>query len=238
MRRILFIYPIMALVLAALPVNPAGAVETRPAPATIEVDADCEVLATPDMATLNLEIVTQAPQAQAASEENARQAEALLAAVKKLLGPKEKIQTLGYRVDPVYQTEKDKPRTIAAYQASHRLQVKLLEVNKLGPVIDTAMKNGANRLEGPFWSNSRQEELLQQAAVLALNRGRDLAQALAQASGLKIRRVVKISTSHPLPRPMAGEGVMRAAAAPAATPIEVKDQKFISHIQAVFELAP
>ena len=65
---------------------------------------------------------------------------------------------------------------------------------RLGTVIDTAMKNGATRVNGPYWSHSRLEELQRQAAVNALERARRLAEALAQAAGLKIKGVDKIST--------------------------------------------
>ncbi len=69
-----------------------------------------------------------------------------------------------------------------------------MDVARLGKVIDTALKSGATRVNGPYWSHSRSEELQRQAAVNALERARRLAEALAQAAGLKIKSVDKIST--------------------------------------------
>lgn len=72
----------------------------------------------------------------------------------------------------------------------------------------------------------------------ALGRGRRLAEALAQASGLKIKGVEKISTGvRPMPLRAAGEAYMAAPGA-APTPIEVGEEEIKAHIQAVFQLTP
>ena len=57
--------------------------------------------ATPDVARLTLEVETQAATAGAAGQENAKQAERVLAALKPKLGPEDKVRTLGYRLTPV-----------------------------------------------------------------------------------------------------------------------------------------
>ena len=53
-------------------------------------------MATPDVARLTLEVETQAATAVAAGQENAKQADAVLKAVKAGLGPEDKLRTLGY----------------------------------------------------------------------------------------------------------------------------------------------
>ena len=117
----------------------------------------------------------------------------MLAAVKQVLGPEDKLRTLGYRLMPVHSyKDKSSPPAIKGYQAVNRLEVKVLGVARLGTVIDTALKNGATRVDGPYWSHSRIEELQRQAAVNALERARALAEALALAAGLKIKGVDKI----------------------------------------------
>jgi uncharacterized protein YggE len=184
-------------------------------------------------------VETQAAKAAAAAQENARRADALLQALKKVLGPQDQLRTLGYRLTPVYAArDKHSPPEIKAYRAINRLEVKVREVARLGEVIDTAWTNGAARINGPFWSHSRAEELQRQAAVDALGRARRLAEALAQAAGLKIKGVDKISTGIRFipPRPT-GEAFMMAKAAP-PTPIEVGEEEIRAHIQAVFLVRP
>jgi uncharacterized protein YggE len=111
----------------------------------------------------------------------------------------------------------------------------------LGTVIDTALKNGATRVNGPYWSHSRLEELQRQAAVNALERARRLAEALAQAAGLKIKGVDKISTGIRIIAPRgAGENYLMAkAVSPTSpTPIEVGEEEIKAHLQAVFLVSP
>ena len=196
-------------------------------------------MATPDLASLTLEVETQAATAVAAGQENAKQAKALLAAVKAVLGPQDKLRTLSYRLLPVHAyQDKSSPPEIKGYQAVNQLEVKVLDLARLGNVIDTARKNGATRVNGPYWSHSRLEELQRQAAVNALERARRLADALAQAAGLKIKAVDKISTAMRIIAPRgAGEARLMAKAA-SPTPLEVGEEEIRAHIQAVFLVSP
>jgi uncharacterized protein len=240
MLHIMRSFFLIFLVVAALSQPSQGA--TTASPPNISVDAEGKVLATPDVASLTLEVEMQAATAAAAGQENAKQTERVIAAVKQVLSPKDKLRTLGYRLMPVHSyKDKSSPPEIKGYQAVNQLEVKILDVARLGTVIDTALKNGATRVNGPYWSHSRIEELQRQAAVNALERARALAEALAQAAGLKIKSVDKISTGVRIIAPRgAGEAyLMPKAAAPASpTPIEVGEEEIKAHIQAVFLVSP
>lgn len=236
MQRTILSFFLVAFTVAGLS-RPAPAA-APPSPPTISVDAEGEVTATPDVARLTLEVETQAATAAAAGQENAKQAGRVLAALKPKLGPGDKLRTLGYRLTPVYSyKEKSSPPEIKGYRAVNRIEVKVVDVARLGTVIDTALTGGATRVNGPYWSHSRMEELQQQAAVNALERARRLAEALAQAAGLKIKGVDKISTGIRIisPRAAGASDLMARAASPAPpTPIEVGEEEIKAHIQAVF----
>ena len=159
MQRIILEVFMVATVIAGFSLAPAQAAET-PSPPSISVDADGKVMATPDLARLTLEVETQAATAAAAGQENAKQANAVLAAVKPVLGPEDKLRTLGYRLLPVHAyKDKSSPPEIKGYSAVNQIEVKVLDVARLGNVMDTAMKDGATRVNGPYWSHSRLEEL-------------------------------------------------------------------------------
>ncbi len=234
----------MSLVaLLILPVQAASPVAPGPGqpppPPVISVDAEGKVLARPDMATLTLEVETQAPQAAAAAQENAVRTEALLSAVKKALGSEDTLRTLSFTLIPVYAAQdKKQPAEIRAYRASNRLQVTLKDLTRLGALLDTAWKNGASHLNGPFWGHSRLEELQQQAALDALGRAQRLAQALAQAAGLQLRGVERMATGvRPPVRPMAREAFLAPPGA-GGTPVEVGEEEITASLQVVFRLGP
>lgn len=232
---------VIALLLAALPLSSVWGAEPQPSSPhpTISVEADGKVSAVPDLARLTLEVETRAPQATAAAQENSRRAAALLKALKPALGPEDHVKTLGYRLNPVYApSNKPGSQEIKGYQAVNRLQVKLKGPERLGAIIDLALKSGANGVTGPYWEHSRLDELQRQAAVAALKRARLLAEALAQSQGLKLKAVEKISSGQRfLPMRAAGEGLRMATAAP-TTPIEVGEEEIRASVQAVFSLQP
>jgi uncharacterized protein YggE len=238
MPRILISSVMVVLVIAGWSLSPALAAET-PAPPSINVSAEGKVMATPDLARLTLEVETQAKTAAAAARENAQQAERLLAAVKKVLAPQDQIRTLGYRLTPVRSAKsKTSPPEIRAYQAVNRLEVKVLDVARLGKVIDTSLHNGASQVRGPFWGHAHLDDLQRQAAVDAMQRARRLADALAQAAGVKIKGVERISTGIRFLAPRAtGEPYLMATAAP-STPIEVGEEEIRAQVQAVFLISP
>lgn len=238
MQLIIPILILVALVSGGFSPAPALGAET-PSPPSIMVEADGKVLAIPDLATLTIEVETQAATAQAAAQANARQAESVLTALKKILKPEDKVRTLGYRLLPVYPSKGKTPvQEIKAYRAVNRLEVKVMDVARLSGVLDSAWQNGATQVNGPFWSHSRLEELQRLAAVDALERARRLAEALAQAAGLKIKGVDKITTGLRFIAPRGGEMNYLAAKAAPPTPIEAGEEEIRAHVQVVFLVSP
>jgi len=224
----------------------SGAAAEKTSTSIVEVEAEGQVLAKPDKATLYFSIITEGPQAQEAAQANARDAAKFLLAVDTVLGREDKAQTQEYRVFPIFRSKekvqgKEKLRTdeIAGYRASHRFRVELKDLGQIGQVSDTALKNGASQVQGPYFGHSQQEDLQRQAAVKALERARMLADALAQAAGQKVARVVKISTSHAIrPREFALAKAAPGGRAEVETPIEVGDITFQARLTVTYELAP
>jgi uncharacterized protein YggE len=243
LRGVLLILALM-VTLVCSPLTGTAADKDQVATADLETEGTIQVK--PDKATFNFTVVTEAPQAQEAAKMNAKEAENFLAAVKKILGKDDKVKTIQYQVVPIFRRVekvqgkgKIKTDEIAGYRASHRFQVELRDLEKLGQVADTALKNGANEVQGPYFGHTQQEDLQNQAAVKALERARKLAEALAQASGLKVKRVTKMSTTQTIhPRVFAMAKAAPPATADVETPIEVGDITYQARLTVTFELAP
>jgi uncharacterized protein YggE len=240
------IFLVLALMVTMAFSPPAGIAAEKDQVATAELETEGKVEVKPDQATFNFTVVTEAPQAQEAAKANAKEAEGFLTAIKKVLGKDDKVKTLQYQVYPVFRRVektqgkgKIKTDEIAGYRASHRFQVELRDLEKIGLIADTALKNGANEVQGPYFSHTQQEDLQNQAAVKALERARKLAETLAQASGLKVKRVIKMSTTQTIhPRVFTMAKAAPPAGAEVETPIEVGDITFQSRLTVSFELAP
>ncbi|MCL4502327.1 MAG: SIMPL domain-containing protein [Deltaproteobacteria bacterium] len=239
MSVILARYSIMSIMLW-IGLTGFGQAGEPPAIATpsISVEAEGKVMAIPDQALLTVEVETRASQADAATKENAGRSDALLKALKQALGPDDQVKTLGFRLNPVYAAKnRTNPPEVKGYEALHRFQVRVKGPERLGAIIDLALKNGASGVNGPFWEHSRLEELQRAAAVAALEKARKMAEALAQAQGLKITGVEKISTGI-LFRPLRGAAEGKAFTAAPTTPIEVGEEEIRASVQAVFQVQP
>jgi uncharacterized protein len=245
-RRGLFLILPLILILAGSPLTGAAAEKNQET--MVELESEGEVQVTPDKATMHFTVVTEAPQAEEAAEMNAKKADTFLAAVKKVLGKEDQVKTLRYQVLPIFKRvekvkgkEKIKTDEIAGYRASHRFEVELRDLKKIGLIADTALKNGANQVQGPYFSHTQPEDLQNRAAVQALERARKLAEALAQAAGLKVKRVTKISTARAIqPRmlSMARAAPPHGAKGEVQTPVEVGEITYRARLTVTFGLAP
>jgi uncharacterized protein YggE len=205
-----------------------------------KITSEGMVKAYPDIAVLNFTILTESPKAQMASIENARKADSFLGAVKKFLHEGDTVKSTGYRIIPLYTYgDKMKKPAITGYRGSHGFQVRIKELPRLGDLIDLAVQQGVNEINGPYWQHSGLDALTREASVQALQKAKQMAEALAGSQGLKVKRLQKVSTgTRVVPYPRDEAKVMRAAAGPdaVATPIEVGEQEIRAQIEAVFEL--
>jgi uncharacterized protein YggE len=218
----------------------AGEEAVKPGPQVALVSGDGKVLAVPDIAQLQVTILTEAPQAQVAAAENAKKAEAFVAAAKKFLQAGDTLKSMGYRIMPLqtYGGQGKKP-AITGYRASNSFQITIKDLTRLGDLIDLAVRQGVNEIQGPFWEHSRLETLIQEASVQALQKAKELAEALAKSQGLQIKRLLRVSTRGrgvPYPRDEARLMAPAAGAEKVATPIEVGEQEIRATVEAVFEL--
>lgn len=229
------------LLLALTPVSLMAADEDAKITAPLaRINSEGMVKAYPDVALMNFTILTEAPKAPSASAENAKKADAFLKAVTKFLHAGDTVKSTGYRIMPLYTYgNKGQKPVISGFRASSGFQVRLKDTARLGDLIDLGVQHGANEIQGPMWEHSKLETLTQEAAVLALQQARQMAEVLGRSQGLKVKRLLKVSTSFRVaPFPRDDARMMRApvAAEAPATPIEVGEQEIRAQIEALFEL--
>jgi uncharacterized protein len=169
-------------------------------PPTIRTSGDAVVLAKPDRAQIDVGVVTQAATSQAAVEQNSRQLETLLSALKKLLGENADIRTTNYSLMPNtrYVTPPPAEPTITSYTATNIVRVVLDDLTQLGKVIDTAGGAGANRIQSLQFTVKNQQTVQAQAIIEAVSNARRKADLIATSMGLKIVRVVSVSETTPI----------------------------------------
>ncbi len=193
----------------------------------------------PDQAQVVLGVRTRAASAEQAARQNAAVMEKVLDEVKRRLGPRDNLRTLGYRVGPRSEWDQAsrRPRDLG-YEAVNQVGLLLRDTSALGAILDAATAAGANLAQGPVWSLAQPGQAQRQAQVQALADARAQAQDLAEAAGMSLGPVRGMDTDGgdgPRPQAMA----LRANAAQAeATPLEPGTLEVEATVHCVFSLLP
>jgi uncharacterized protein YggE len=205
-----------------------GRSATPSAGTTITVTGNGTVDATPDRASFDFGVQTQAATAAEALSRNAAQARAIVDALKKAGIDSSDIQTTQVSLWP--QTSSN-GTDITGYQASNSVQV-TAALGKAGDLVDAAVRAGANNVDGPNLDTVDKSSLYNKALKQALTDARGKAQAIAGATGLSITGVVKVTegSSEPTPIPY---GVADAATT-AAPPIEAGTQQIQASVTVTY----
>lgn len=204
----------------------------------LEVSATGEVTRVPDVAVISAGVVTRAPTATAAIQENAARMQRVRAALRRAGIAERDIQTASINLNPEYRYQENQPPQLVGYTASNTLSVRFHDIAETGRILDALVAEGANQINGPMLTIEKPEQALDEARLKALANGRARAALYAQALGKRVVRLVSISEtggySAPPPMPYAA---MRAEAASAAdTKIAPGEQKLEVTLNMMFEL--
>ena len=222
----------------------ASPARAQPAPASpvssIRVTGDARVTARPDRVQIDIGVTTRAAQSQEAASQNAREVDAVLAAVRKAT-PAAVLKTISYSLNPTYQYHpKGEEPTITGYSAVNVVQVTLDDLARIGTVIDSATQAGANHVQGIQFTLRDQDAVRAEALRQAATRARAEAEVLAAALGLKVVRVLGVEENSPRVMPVrAYLGAQRAMAAAAApTPVEAGTLDVTADVMLTVEVSP
>jgi uncharacterized protein YggE len=230
---------VLACAVAASP--PLRAQQTPLSPlSSIRVTGDAKVTARPDRVQIDIGVTTRAAQSQEAASQNARQVDAVLAAVRKAT-PAAVLKTISYSLNPTYQYHSNgEEPTITGYSAVNVVQVTLDDLAKIGTVIDSATLAGANHVQGIQFTLRDQDAVRAEALRQAATRARAEADVLAAALALKVVRVLSVEENSPRMVPVrAYMGAPRTTAITAATtPVEAGTLDVTADVMLTVEVSP
>jgi uncharacterized protein YggE len=214
------------LLAATLMLTPAHAMEKL-----VTVTGEATVAVAPDAAVIRIGVTSQDKTAREASEANAKQMTAVMAAIKDTGIADRDIQTSRLSLQPQYDANKSGNARLTGFQASNQVTVRIRDIDKLATVLDRAIASGANEMSGIEFVISEQSKMLDQARDDAIADARRKAELYAKAAAARIGNVVSISEEGPAPRPMQA---MRAG----AVPIAPGEQTLRAIVTVSYELTP
>ena len=168
---------------------PAASTSSTIEPAIL-TSGDAIVSRKPDLAVIGVGVESQQGTAAAAQSELAAKAAKLIAKIKALGVADKDLNTAGYWIGPVYSPN---GQTISGYRAAEQLQVKWHNVDTTGKALDAVVQEGGATNITVGFGLADQKEAQADARSLAIADARAKAQAMANAAGVRLGQVIRVS---------------------------------------------
>lgn len=197
------------------------------------VNGEGIVQASPDQATITLGVRTENTDPAAAQQENAIIVANVLKAMTSLGIPDDQIKTTDYRIEPQYDYQ-DGKEVFRNYKVTHMIEILTSQINQVGAIVDTAVKNGANSVSHIRFSLANPELVYNQALSISLRNAYQKALAITQTIRTTLvptpLKVVELS-GEPLPVLYQANVFSKAA----ATPIQPGELTISARVQVEYE---
>ncbi|NHB77525.1 SIMPL domain-containing protein [Rhodobacter calidifons] len=179
---------------------------------TISVTGTGTVEAAPDMATLMIGVTTQGDTAAAALAANTAATDAVIARLTASGIEARDMQTSNLSINPNWTGYDSSAPRISGYVASNMLTVRVRKLDTTGAVLDAAVADGANTLNGLTFGLADPEPAYAEARKEAVADARAKAELLAGAAGVSLGAVLSIADGGAMtdPAPMYREAVSAA----------------------------
>jgi uncharacterized protein YggE len=208
---------------------------------TLRVSAEGRVSAIPDTATVTIGVVSQGANPVDVKNMNNQKMNQIIAFIKQQGVDAKDITTTGFYASPKYNYSNGQ-NTIDGYQATQSVMVKISSIDKsqaqLEKVVDGAVNNGANEIQGVAFSFANPEKLRQLARKQAIEKAKEKAQELANEAGLSLGKIINITDSinesfNPVPLAMANYSGRSKSVAPN---IEPGNQEVVENVVLIFNI--
>lgn len=202
-KQILFWAGLAFLVIlgAFVSVMTARTLETATTTNTVSFSGEGKITAKPDIALVDLSIVTDAKTSKAAQDDNSKKSTKLIDFLKSQGIDAKDIKTTAYNIQPqysypVYPYDKTTERPqIIGYQVNQTIEVKIRNLEKVDAVLDGVVNTGVNQVYGLRFSIEDPEKLKEEAREKAINDAKEKADALESQLGIRLGRIINFSES-------------------------------------------
>ena len=179
--------------------------------ASIRVHGQATISVEPNQAQFDIGVVTPAPTAKAATDQNKRQSDALIHELNAAF-PSATINGVNFSVNPNYQYPKEGAPTIAGYTASNTVRLLLDDISRLQTVVDIAVKSGATSINRLTFTVRNEDSARARALGAAARQAQAGAEALATSLQLRIVRLLTVEEGQPvIVSPSTGDQLREAA---------------------------
>ncbi len=215
----------LALTLAGI-----AAAETQ---RTITVTGEGVVETAPDQATISLGVTTNAETAVEALAANSDALTKVIAQLKAAGVAEADLQTANLSLNPNWSGyDSSSTPTIAGYMAANMLNVRVRDLDELGAILDAAVSDGANTMNGITFGLAEPNPVMNAARARAVSDATARATVLVTAAGGTLGDIISITEGGTFPGPAP---MFRAEASD--VPIENGEIGMTASVTVTFEIA-
>jgi uncharacterized protein len=209
---------VLATLLSACGATAANQAATR----TMNVNGTGTVSLSPDIAYIYLGVHSENPSASEAVSSNNAQTQKVIDSLKKLGIDEKDILTTNFSIWPSTQYSPEGIQTGTTYVVDNTVYVTIRDLAKLGDLLDSVLKAGANTVNSIQFDVADKTEALKQARDEAVKSAQTQAQELATVAGVTLGGVQNIGFYDSIPSPVAagGKGGGGGMAADVSVPIQ------------------
>lgn len=213
-------------------------------PGQISVSAEGRISAAPDLAIMQLSVVREAKTArEALTANNNAMADIVDEMKKEGIEPRD-LQTAGISIQPRYVYDKasngrQKPPRIDGYIVSNALTVRVRDLQSIGTLLDRSVTLGVNQGGNIQFMVEDTEALLKEARIKAMKNAIAKAEALTNAAGVKLGRILSISEANRGgARPQMMARAMKSAdmAMESSVPVEAGEARYSTNVSITYEI--
>jgi uncharacterized protein YggE len=190
---------------------------TKP-PCTVNVTGEGKIYLTPDIAYISIGVHTEDKDAAKAVSSNNTQSQKVSEALKTFKIDAKDIQTTNFSIFPQQQYDQNGKLQGILYVVDNTVYVTLRDLTKVGELLDSVVKAGANSINGIQFDLADKSKALSEARKAAVTDAAAQAKELAEAAGVTLGPIQSISIYGTTPTPIyegkGGGGVMAAVQAP------------------------
>jgi uncharacterized protein YggE len=164
----------------------------------VQATGEATISAKPDQVVIDIGVVTQGATAATVAAQNAKQTDAVLADLHKILAATDQLKTTSYSVKPDYQTPKPgATATIGGYTATNVVEATLGDLTQVGKVIDAVLQSGAKNIQKLQFALKNPQAARSQALREAAIQAKANAEAIAAGLGVHMVRVLSAEVDEP-----------------------------------------
>ena len=218
------------------PSSVAGALSAAPAEPlpSITVTGMGEVLVKPDMARVNIGVVTQFETASEGVRRNNEAVEELLGTLNEQGIAEADIQTSNFSVAPQYNYDRSgqAPRLIG-YRVTNQVRVVVRSIADLGALLDKVVTAGANQINNVTFAINEAQSFEDTARRKAMADAHRKAALYAQEAGVQLGAVLRVEEAGPVAMPQMDFDAVQEAR---AVPIAPGQQALRQHVRVTFAI--